>query len=95
MISYTEPKGLQGALVQMALACDRLGDIDNEVQADKAQVLRQDEWWASHMGQITHDMIEAGVIGRRQDVSAKSNGVVIGFMGVIGLALVHSRALDR
>ena len=46
------------------------------------------------MAQIVHDMIDAGVIGRRQDGGAKSNGIVIGFMSVISSALVHSRVLD-
>ena len=34
IISYTQPENLQGALVQMALACDTLDDLDNLVAAD-------------------------------------------------------------
>ena len=42
--------------------------------------------WASLLGPIVTDMIRAG---------PKRSGVVIGFMSVIGRALVHSRVLDR
>jgi hypothetical protein len=41
--------------------------------------------WASLMASITSDMIRAG--GER-------SGIVVGFMSVIGRALVHSRVLD-
>jgi len=47
------------------------------------------------MGQIAIDMIDAGVVGRWPDGRPRGNGIVIGFMGVIGSALVYSRVLDR
>ena len=51
--------------------------------------------WASLMGKIVTDMIDADtIVGRWPDGRPKSNGIVIGFMGVIGSALVHSRVLD-
>jgi hypothetical protein len=40
--------------------------------------------WASLMGVITRDMIKAD----------DRSGIVIGFMRVVGSALVHSRVLD-
>ena len=45
--------------------------------------------WQSLLQVIVADMIRAGTD------EAGVNGVVIGFMGVIGSAVVHSRCLDR
>jgi hypothetical protein len=39
IITYTKPKPLQGALVQLALACDTLSDIDSVLQAEKDKIL--------------------------------------------------------
>lgn len=50
--------------------------------------------WASLMAHIVTDMINAGTAGRWPDGRPQGNGIVIGFMGVIGSALVHSRVLD-
>jgi hypothetical protein len=51
--------------------------------------------WASLMGQIVTDMINAGtIVGRWPNGRPKSNGIVIGFMSVIGSAVTHSRVLD-
>jgi hypothetical protein len=49
--------------------------------------------WAALLQQIVVDMIDAGLTDR--DGRPSANGVVIGFMSVIGSALVHSRVLDR
>jgi hypothetical protein len=43
--------------------------------------------WASLLPAIVTDMIEAG--------DTRNRGIVVGFMGLIGSALVHSRVLDR
>jgi hypothetical protein len=50
--------------------------------------------WASLMQSIVADMIRAGTAGSFPNGHQKVNGVVIGFMGVIGSAVVHSRVLD-
>jgi hypothetical protein len=39
IITYTKPKTLHGALVQLALACDTLSDIDSVLQAEKDKIL--------------------------------------------------------
>src|ERR1700694_6278346 len=51
--------------------------------------------WASLMQTIVADMIRAGTAGARPDGTLGVNGIVIGFMSMIGRALVHSRVLDR
>jgi hypothetical protein len=50
--------------------------------------------WASLMPTIIADMIRAGAADVRPDGRPSVNGIVIGFMGVIGSALMHSRVLD-
>jgi hypothetical protein len=50
--------------------------------------------WASLMPAIVKDMIDAGTDGRWPDGDARVNGIVGGFMGVIGRALMHSRVLE-
>ena len=50
--------------------------------------------WASLMSCIVTDMIDAGIDERWPHGAPSVNGIVIGFMGVIGSALVHSRVLD-
>jgi hypothetical protein len=50
--------------------------------------------WASLMPSIVADMILAGTSGSSPDGRSKVNGIVIGFMSVIGRALVHSRVLE-
>jgi hypothetical protein len=51
--------------------------------------------WASLMPSITADMIRAGTTGSFANGYPRVNGIVIGFMRVIGSALVHSRVLDQ
>jgi hypothetical protein len=51
--------------------------------------------WASLMQQIVADMIRAGPNGAFPGGRPMVNGVVVGFMGVIGGAVAHSRVLDR
>jgi hypothetical protein len=46
------------------------------------------------MPAIVKDMIDAGTDGRWPDGDARVNGIVGGFMGVIGRALMHSRVLE-
>ena len=46
------------------------------------------------MSCIVTDMIDAGIDERWPHGAPSVNGIVIGFMGVIGSALVHSRVLD-
>jgi hypothetical protein len=40
-------------------------------------------------------MIDAGTAERWPDGAPKLDGIVVGFMSIIGSALVHSRVLDR
>jgi hypothetical protein len=49
--------------------------------------------WASLMGNITADMIRAGTNGTSANGRPKVNGIVIGFMSVIGRAVCASAAL--
>jgi hypothetical protein len=52
--------------------------------------------WASLLQQIVTDMINTGPMSECwSDGKPKCNGHVIGFMGVIGSAVMHSRVLDR
>ena len=51
--------------------------------------------WASLMQHIVADMIRAGTDGAHNDGTPKVNGIVIGFMGVIGSAVAHSRILEE
>jgi hypothetical protein len=47
------------------------------------------------MSSIATDIIDAGIDKRWPDGALSVNGVVIGFMDVIGTAVAHSRVLDR
>jgi hypothetical protein len=47
--------------------------------------------WASLMQSIVADMIRAGPSGSFANGCPKVNGIVIGFMGVIGGGLAHTR----
>jgi hypothetical protein len=51
--------------------------------------------WATLLGGIVTRMIDAGASGRWPDGAPRANGIVIGFMRVIGSALVHSLVMDR
>jgi hypothetical protein len=46
--------------------------------------------WSSLLPQIVADMIRAGPTGAFPDGYPKTNGIVIGFMGVIGRAMCAS-----
>jgi len=46
--------------------------------------------WATLLGEIVRDMIGGGPSGHWADGEAKTNGVVVGFMGTIGHALCAS-----
>ncbi|MGA2494665.1 MAG: hypothetical protein ABSF67_17245 [Roseiarcus sp.] len=46
--------------------------------------------WTTLLTQIVNDMIGAGPSGHWADGKAKTNGVVVGFMGTIGKALCAS-----
>jgi hypothetical protein len=50
--------------------------------------------WAGLQRQIVGDMIAAGPSGSFPDGYRKINGIVIGFMSVIGIAAAHSTVLD-
>jgi hypothetical protein len=50
--------------------------------------------WQSLLQVIVADMIRAGTDGEFPNGYPKINGVVIGFMSVIGSAVTHSRVLD-
>jgi hypothetical protein len=50
--------------------------------------------WASLLQHIVVDMIGAGLTGRWADGGPRSNGIVIGFMGTIGKALVEVDRLE-
>jgi hypothetical protein len=51
--------------------------------------------WAALMGPIVADMIRAGADGVHGDGHPKVNGIVIGFMSVIGSALCMVKALEQ
>ncbi len=48
--------------------------------------------WASLLRSIVLDMISAGTDA---DGHPKAKGIIVGFMGVIGSAVTHSRILER
>jgi hypothetical protein len=50
--------------------------------------------WEALLPAIIADMIRAGTNGRLANGFPKINGVVIGFMNVIGAAVAHSRVRD-
>jgi hypothetical protein len=69
----------------------------NTGQAFAIEFLRSNDktyGWASLMACIVSDMIRAGATGKYRDGSLKVNGIVVGFMAVIGGAVAHSRILD-
>jgi hypothetical protein len=51
--------------------------------------------WATLLGQITADMITAGLNTKAADGRPEINGIVIGFMRTIGNALADPAALGR
>jgi hypothetical protein len=50
--------------------------------------------WQSLLSCIVDDMIIAGTSGEFPDGTPKVNGVVVGFMTIIGCAVSHSKILD-
>jgi hypothetical protein len=73
------------------------GTAKNSTPLHAIEFLRSNDktcGWASLLPQIVDDMICAGPSGTYSNGFPKVNGVVIGFMQVIGAAASHSTVLD-